>query len=63
MHKGKVVVVVRALYGLRGSGYAWASEIRKLIRDLGFTPYRVDRYIWMRRYFDTSNLRKTTDAG
>ena len=45
IHKVKVVVVTRELYSMKGSGSVWALVLRKLIRDLSFTPYRDDGYL------------------
>ena len=54
--KGKLVIVVRALYGLKGAGSAWAAAIRQVMRDLGFTPCLADADVWMRAAVDTSRL-------
>ena len=63
MHKGRVSVIVRELYGLKGSGSAWELVLIQLIRDLGFTPCRSDGDVWTRKAVDTSNLRAITDVG
>ena len=46
MHKGKVVLAVRALYGLKGAVSAWRSTLRKLIHYIIFNSYRSDGYVW-----------------
>ena len=48
VYKVIVVVIIRSLCGLKGYGYEWASELRQLIIDLGFTQCRSDRDVWMR---------------
>ena len=58
-----VGVVVREFCGLKGFGSAWASVLRKLMRDLGITPCRANRYVWMRKEVNTSNIGATTDDG
>ena len=37
--KGKLVIVVCALYGLKFFGSAWTEAIHQFIRNLGFQPY------------------------
>ena len=54
--KSKLVIVVRALYGPKGAGSAWAAAIRQEMRDLGFTPCLADTDVWMRTAVDTSRL-------
>jgi hypothetical protein len=46
-HKGKPVVVVRALYGLKGSGQAWRSLLADTLRNtMGFTSSLADPDVW-----------------
>ena len=45
---GKVLIVVRALYGLRGSGSAWRSVLAQALRDLGFESTQADPDVWIR---------------
>ena len=45
--EGKLVILVRALYELNGSGSAWAAEIRQFMRNLGFTSSIADGDVWM----------------
>ena len=46
---GKRAVIVRALYGLRGSGAAFRNHLAKLMSDLGFHSCKADPDVWMRR--------------
>ena len=39
---GKLVILVRAQYGLKGSGIAWTAEICQCMCKLGFTPCIAD---------------------
>ena len=63
MLEGNVVVVVRELYGLKGDGPAWASELRQLMRDTVSTPCRAERYVWTRKFVYTSNIGAMTNDG
>jgi hypothetical protein len=46
---GKCAIVVRALYGLRGSGAAFRNHLAKLMTDLGFESCKADPDVWIRR--------------
>ena len=46
--KGKVLVVVRALYGLKGSGSSWRATLAKALEDCGFVPTKADPDVWIR---------------
>ena len=49
-NQGKRAKIVRALYGLRGSGNAWRSHLAEILRnDLKFTMCRADNDVWMRK--------------
>ena len=60
--KGRVVVIVRALYGLASSAAAWASALRALMRDLGFFPCKADGDVWMRLSLDTTKVVSFADS-
>ena len=46
-HAGKPILVVRALYGLKGSGQAWRSHLATTLRDtMGFTSCLADPDVW-----------------
>ena len=59
---GKLFMVVRALYGLKGAGSAWAAAILQCIRNLGFTPCIADGDVRMREDVDTSKLGSNEHA-
>jgi hypothetical protein len=40
--KGKVLIVTRALYGLKSSGAAWRADLAATLRDLKFTSTQAD---------------------
>jgi hypothetical protein len=46
--RGKVLVVTRALYGLRSSGASWRSMLAETIRGLGFVSTQADPDVWRR---------------
>ena len=46
--EGRVVVIVRALYGLRSSGKAWRDHMAATLRDHGYSSCRADPDVWMR---------------
>ena len=43
--KGKVLVVVRSLYGLKSSGLAWRAALAEELVQLGFKSTRADPYV------------------
>jgi hypothetical protein len=48
-HQGKVIIVVRALYGLKSSGAAWRKLLQDMIiGELDFTPSKADRDVYIR---------------
>jgi hypothetical protein len=46
---GSLMIVLKALYGLQGSGKAWHSKLADDLWDLGFKPSRADPDLWMRK--------------
>ena len=46
--KGKVLIVTRALYGLKSSGPAWRADLAATLRDLKFTSSQADPDVWIR---------------
>ena len=45
---GKVLVLTRALYGLKSSGAAWRADLAATLRDLNFTSTQADPDVWIR---------------
>ena len=45
---GKVLIVTRALYGLKSSGAAWRADLAATLRDLKFTSTQADPDVWIR---------------
>ena len=46
--EGKVLIVAKALYGLKSSGAAWRSHLSKSIAEMGFTSSRGDPDLYFR---------------
>ena len=45
--EGQLLVIHKALYGLRTSGLRWHERFSKCLCDLGFTPCKAETDIWM----------------
>ena len=45
---GKVLVLTRALYGLKSSGAAWRADLAATLRDLQFMSTQADPDVWIR---------------
>ncbi len=46
---GKVMVIVRALYGLKSSGAAWRTMLAQTVREMEFVPTVADPDVYRRR--------------
>jgi hypothetical protein len=46
--QGKVLIVVRALYGLKSAGASWSATLAQALRDLGFVSTTADPDVWIR---------------
>ncbi len=46
--EGHILIIVKALYGLRGSGLAWSLRCAQVLRELGFFPCQAEPDIWLR---------------
>ncbi len=44
-----ILIIVKALYGLRSSGTRWHDKFADCLRDLGFQPCKAEPDIWMRK--------------
>lgn len=47
-HQGKMMIVRRALYGLKSSGAAYRNDFAQVLRDLGFVSCYADADVWRR---------------
>ncbi len=50
--EGHVMIIVKALYGLRSSGLRWHEKFADTLRCEGFFPSKADPDVWMRRNGD-----------
>jgi hypothetical protein len=48
VNKGRPVLIVRALYGLKSSGARWRDHMAATLRDAGFKSCLADPDVWMR---------------
>jgi hypothetical protein len=46
--RGKVLLVPRALYGLKSSGAAWRADLAATLRDIKFTSSQAGPDVWIR---------------
>ena len=46
--EGHLLIIHKALYGLRSSGLCWHERFADTLRDMGFTPSKAEADIWMR---------------
>ena len=47
--QGHILIISKALYGLRSSGARWHDRFADCVRELGFFPCKAEPDIWMRR--------------
>jgi hypothetical protein len=46
--EGKVLKLLRSLYGLKQAGFEWSEELEEFFLDAGFTRSQVDRAVYFR---------------
>ncbi len=46
--RGKIMLVVRALYGLKSSGAAFRALLAETLHELGYKPTKADPDVWIR---------------
>ena len=46
--RGKVIIVTRALYGLRSSGAAWRADLATTLQELQLTSTQANPDVWIR---------------
>ena len=52
--EGYILILLKALYGLKLSGKRWAEVIHGILRDMKFPPSNADQCIWLKK---APNLR------
>jgi Reverse transcriptase (RNA-dependent DNA polymerase) len=45
--EGKLMIIRRALYGLKSSGAAYRAHFARTIMDMGYTPCKADPDVWL----------------
>jgi len=50
--EGHLLIIEKALYGLRTSGARWHDRFADTLRDMGFVPSKAEPDVWMRRNGD-----------
>ena len=46
--QGHILVIHKALYGLKSSGIRWSQKIHDIMIELNFTPCKADPCVWLR---------------
>jgi hypothetical protein len=55
-HKGKIVIIIKALYGLKSSGAAWRAHLAEVLNDLEYTSSLADPDVWYRPETKTDGM-------
>ena len=63
VQRGRVLVIISALYDLKGDVSAWESALMQLMRELGFIWCRAYRDVLIRVAVDTLELGATNNDG
>jgi hypothetical protein len=50
--EGHILIIHKALYGLKSSGQRWHDRLHDCLVDLGFTPCKAEPDIWMKQNVD-----------
>jgi hypothetical protein len=50
--EGSIILIRKALYGLRSSGERWHAHFVDTLRSMGFVPTRFDNDVWIRKSED-----------
>jgi hypothetical protein len=50
--KGKVLKLLRSLYGLKQAGFEWSEELVKVFLEIGFTRSQVDQVVYYKKSLD-----------
>ena len=46
--QGHILIILKALYGLRASGLRWCERLADCLRDMGYAPCEMEPDIWLR---------------
>ena len=50
--EGRILIISKALYGLKSSGLRWWERFSEMLTELKFIPSKAEDDIWMRRVGD-----------
>ena len=50
--QGHILIILKALYGLRTSGLRWHERLADCLRDMGYEPCKMEPDIWLRECSD-----------
>ena len=50
--QGDILVIHKALYGLKSSGLRWSQRIHDIMLELNFRPCKADPCVWLREMKD-----------
>ena len=50
--EGHILVIHKALYGLKSSGLRWSQRIHLIMQQLNFRPCKADPCVWLREMRD-----------
>ena len=50
---GSILIIVRALYGLRTSYERWHAHLANTLRSFNFKPTRYNNHVWIRQHEDS----------
>jgi Reverse transcriptase (RNA-dependent DNA polymerase) len=53
--EGSLMIIVKALYGLKSSGKRWHERLFDVLLSLGFTPIKAEEDIWIKDMGDHYN--------
>ena len=48
--RGKLMLITRALYGLKTSSASFRSYLENTLYELGYTPKKSDPDVWLQKY-------------
>ena len=58
--EGHLMIILKALYGLRSSGVCWHELLSSVLRELGFFPCRADPDVWLEEWMITTSMLEPT---
>jgi len=55
--EGSIMIIVRALYGLKPSGASWRATFAQKLVDMGYTSSKADPDVWLRPAVKNNGLQ------